>query len=144
MLSDKDIDVAAQQLANYRKNDALPDILTNFENLIEDYKRLRCDYEEAREARERWKQEAREARESCKRQARDQERYQERNPYVLVLVDGDGYVFNDHCKCLSSYLSHTWAPYVPHLPYLVGRVPSTLSSEISLASSTPEPSTLTL
>ncbi|ROV94088.1 hypothetical protein VMCG_08248 [Cytospora schulzeri] len=80
MLSDKDIDAAAQQLADYRKNDALSDILTKFENLLGDYKRLRSDYEEEREARERWKQQA---------------RGQERKPFVLVLVDADGYVFRD-------------------------------------------------
>ncbi|KAK7735678.1 hypothetical protein SLS53_007419 [Cytospora paraplurivora] len=81
MLSDKDIDAAAQQLADYRNSDALSDILTKYETLLGDYKRLKSDYEEEREARERWKQQA---------------RGQERNPFVLVLVDADGYVFNDN------------------------------------------------
>lgn len=85
MLSDKDIDAAVKQLADYRKNDALTSILTRYETLLGDYTRLKSDFEEEREARERWKQQA---------------RGQERSPFVVVLVDADGYVFNDNCKCL--------------------------------------------
>lgn len=80
MLSDKDIDEAAHQLANYRQNDTLTEILNGYEQLLERYKRLRSDYEEERDARERYKQLA---------------RGQERNPFILVLVDADGYIFND-------------------------------------------------
>ncbi|ROV88014.1 hypothetical protein VSDG_09209 [Cytospora chrysosperma] len=80
MLSEKELDAAAQQLADYRKNDALSDILTKFEHLLGEFKRLRSDYEEVREARERWKQQA---------------RGQECKPFVLVLVDADGYIFKD-------------------------------------------------
>ncbi|RYP08119.1 hypothetical protein DL764_002102 [Monosporascus ibericus] len=80
MLSDQEIEHNAKQLADYKRNDALPDILERYANLIEDYKRLKSDYEEEREGRERYKQMA---------------RGQERNPFVLVLVDGDGYVFDD-------------------------------------------------
>ncbi|KAJ0116058.1 hypothetical protein J7T55_005004 [Diaporthe amygdali] len=80
MLDDKEIDDAANRLADYRRNDALNDILAHYETLLSDYKRLKSDYEEEREARERWKRQA---------------RGQERNPFVLVLVDADGYVFND-------------------------------------------------
>ncbi|KAK7757078.1 hypothetical protein SLS62_001096 [Diatrype stigma] len=80
MLGDQEIERNAKQLAEYKKNDALPDILERYANLIEDYKRLKSDYEEEREGRERYKQMA---------------RGQERNPFVLVLVDGDGYVFED-------------------------------------------------
>lgn len=87
MLSEKELDAAAQQLADYRKNDALSDILTKFEHLLGEFKRLRSDYEEVREARERWKQQA---------------RGQECKPFVLVLVDADGYIFKDKCKCLFS------------------------------------------
>lgn len=92
MLSDKDIDAAAQQLADYRKSDALSDILTKYETLLGDYRRLKSDYEEEREARERWKQQA---------------RGQERSPFVVVLVDADGYVFNDNRKSLAQGCRHT-------------------------------------
>ncbi|KAI3394921.1 hypothetical protein diail_2093 [Diaporthe ilicicola] len=81
MLGDQELKAAADRLATYRRNDALNDILTHYETLLGDYKRLKSDYEEEREARERWKQQA---------------RGQERNPFVLVLVDADGYVFDDN------------------------------------------------
>lgn len=80
MLADDALVRAANQLSEYRKNDALSDILDKYAVLIEDYKRLKSDYEEERDAREKYKQMA---------------RGQERNPFVLVLVDGDGYLFND-------------------------------------------------
>lgn len=83
MLDDKEIEAAAERLATYRRNDALNDILTHYETLLGDYQRLKSDYEEERENRERWKQQA---------------RGQERNPFVLVLVDADGYVFDDKCN----------------------------------------------
>ncbi|KAK3374735.1 hypothetical protein B0H63DRAFT_549016 [Podospora didyma] len=81
MLSDNDIEAASAQLAQYRKNDPLPDILEKYAALIEDYKRLKSDYEEERESREKYKQLA---------------KGQERDPFVIVLVDGDGYVFDDN------------------------------------------------
>ncbi|KAM4063667.1 putative ccch zinc finger dna binding protein [Hirsutella rhossiliensis] len=80
MLSDPDIERAASQLADYRTNNALPDILDKYSALLEGYRRLKSDYEEERDAREKYKQMA---------------RGQERNPFVLVLVDGDGYVFHE-------------------------------------------------
>lgn len=80
MLSDQEIERAAAQLADYRRSDALSRLLDQYAVLIEDYKRLKSDYEEEREAREKYKQMAKD---------------QERNPFVLVLVDGDGYVFNE-------------------------------------------------
>lgn len=88
MLGDKEIDAAFNQLAAYRKDNTLDDILARYETLLGDYKRLKSDYEEEREARERWKQQA---------------RGQERNPFVLVLVDADGYVFDDDCKLISPH-----------------------------------------
>ncbi|KAH8742387.1 14-3-3 protein-domain-containing protein [Diaporthe sp. PMI_573] len=75
-----EVDAAVNQLAAYRKDDTLNDILARYETLLSDYKRLKSDYEEEREAREKWKQEA---------------KGHQRNPFVLVLVDADGYVFND-------------------------------------------------
>ncbi|KAH8755032.1 hypothetical protein F5883DRAFT_430788 [Diaporthe sp. PMI_573] len=80
MLDDREVDAAVNQLAAYRKDDTLNDILARYETLLSDYKRLKSDYEEEREAREKWKQEA---------------KGHQRNPFVLVLVDADGYVFND-------------------------------------------------
>jgi len=80
MLSDPEIERAAAQLADYKRSDALSKLLDQYSVLIEDYKRLKSDYEEERESREKYKQMAKD---------------QERNPFVLVLVDGDGYVFND-------------------------------------------------
>ncbi|POS77881.1 hypothetical protein DHEL01_v203720 [Diaporthe helianthi] len=80
MLDDKEIEAAVNQLAAYRKDDALNDILNRYETLLSDYKRLKSDYEEERENREKWKLQA---------------KGQERNPFVLVLVDADGYVFDD-------------------------------------------------
>lgn len=81
MLTDKEIDEASLQLAEYRQKDTLPNILSHYEALIEKYRRLKSDYEEERDARERYKKQA---------------KGQERNPFVLVLVDGDGYVLHDH------------------------------------------------
>lgn len=101
MLDDKEIDDAANRLADYRRNDALNDILAHYETLLSDYKRLKSDYEEEREARERWKRQA---------------RGQERNPFVLVLVDADGYVFNDDCECDLS--THRVVPMAPEFANL--------------------------
>ncbi|KAL9562268.1 hypothetical protein ACKAV7_013351 [Fusarium commune] len=80
MLPDVTIDSAAEKLAEFRNNNALNDILDQYAVLIEDYKRLKSDYEEEREGRERYKQLA---------------RGQERNPFALVVVDGDGYIFDE-------------------------------------------------
>ncbi|TLD15127.1 hypothetical protein PspLS_10605 [Pyricularia sp. CBS 133598] len=81
MLSDDEIRRAGAQLRNYQLDDTLSQMLERYGALIEDYKRLKSDYEEERDARERYKQMA---------------KGQDRNPFVLVLVDGDGYVFNDN------------------------------------------------
>ena len=53
MLPDATIDSAAEKLAEFRNNNALKDILDQYAVLIEDYKRLKSDYEEEREGRER-------------------------------------------------------------------------------------------
>lgn len=81
MLGDGDIERAARQLATYREGDKLAEILDDYSKLIEDYKRLKSDYEEERDARERYKQQAKGG---------------ERNPFVVVLIDGDGYVFHQN------------------------------------------------
>ncbi|KAJ3458950.1 hypothetical protein MRS44_013059 [Fusarium solani] len=81
MLPDETINRAADKLAAYRSNNALSEILDQYQVLIENYRRLKSDYEEEREGRERYKQLA---------------RGQERNPFALVVIDGDGYVFDEH------------------------------------------------
>lgn len=88
MLSEKDMEQAAQQLASFRAENGrhqttLTEMLEKYTALIEDYKRLKSDYEEERDSRERYKQMA---------------RGQERNPFVLVLIDGDGYIFDEDRK----------------------------------------------
>ncbi|KAI8396339.1 hypothetical protein FOFC_20886 [Fusarium oxysporum] len=74
MLPDETIDRAADTLAKFRNNNALNDILDQYAVLIEDYKRLKSDYEEEREGRERG---------------------QERKPFALAVVDGHGYIFDE-------------------------------------------------
>lgn len=81
MLRDEEINAAASQLTAYRKNAELESILTKYADLIEDYRRLKSDYEEERDAREKYKQLA---------------RSREQSPFALVLVDGDGYVFHEN------------------------------------------------
>lgn len=80
MLTDKEIEEAAQRVTSFRQSDPLTGILDGYELLLQSYRRLKSDYEEERESRERYKQLA---------------RGQERNPFVLVLVDADGYAFHD-------------------------------------------------
>ncbi|KAK7432005.1 hypothetical protein QQZ08_001295 [Neonectria magnoliae] len=80
ILPDDRLDRAAERLAEYRQKDDLSDILEQYATLIESYKRLKSDYEEEREGRERYKQLA---------------RGHERNPFALVIVDGDGYIFSE-------------------------------------------------
>lgn len=81
MLRDHDIQQLAGQLRtvgqeNRRHHENLSALLDNFSSLLESYNLLKSDYEEEKEAREKYKKMA---------------RGQERNPFVLVLVDGDGY-----------------------------------------------------
>jgi hypothetical protein len=80
MFDDHDIEQASKELAAYRNDGALTRILDSYSTLLEDFQRLKSDYEEERNARERYKQIA---------------KRQDRKPFVLVLVDGDGYVFHE-------------------------------------------------
>ncbi|KAL3448156.1 hypothetical protein BJX65DRAFT_295352 [Aspergillus insuetus] len=66
---------------NQRHHQELHRLLDQFHFLLESYNRLKSDYEEEKEGRERYKKLA---------------RAQERNPFILVLVDGDGYLFKDY------------------------------------------------
>ncbi|KAM0426461.1 hypothetical protein ACHAPT_008152 [Fusarium lateritium] len=78
---DETLDRAAKKLAAYRSNDGLPEILDQYQVLLENYRRLKSDYEEEREGRERYKQLV---------------RGHQRNPFALVVIDGDGYIFDEH------------------------------------------------
>lgn len=85
MPTDKELEQTAAQLASFRTaseqhHATLTEVTEKYSALMDDYKRLRSDYEEERDSRERYKQMA---------------RGQERNPFVLVLIDGDGYIFDD-------------------------------------------------
>ncbi|KAJ5658199.1 Zinc finger CCCH-type [Penicillium longicatenatum] len=86
MLRESDIDSLNNHLAslsqeNQRNHENLQGLLNQFRNLLDDYSSLKSDYEEVKEGREKYKRQA---------------RGQERNPFVLVLVDGDGYLFKEH------------------------------------------------
>ncbi|KAJ5553039.1 hypothetical protein N7494_002417 [Penicillium frequentans] len=86
MLRESDIDSLNNHLAslsqeNQRNHENLQGLLNQFKNLLDDYSSLKSDYEEVKEGREKYKRQA---------------RGQERNPFVLVLVDGDGYLFKEH------------------------------------------------
>lgn len=86
MLGDAQLDACEAQLRSFRMMngqyyETIQDILRKYESLVEDYRMLRSDYEEEKENREKYKRQA---------------RGQEKNPFVLVLVDGDGYIFKDH------------------------------------------------
>ncbi|KAH7303607.1 hypothetical protein B0I35DRAFT_455137 [Stachybotrys elegans] len=80
MLPNSILDEQEKTLAAYRDRNELAEILENYAALLRGFRRLKSDYEEERDGRERYKQLARD---------------QERNPFVLILVDGDGYIFDD-------------------------------------------------
>lgn len=106
MLGDSELEQLKSQLGttlqetqHYYQNVDI--MLQKFQGLLDSYDRLKSEYEEATEARERYKKLAR-------GQVR-QNRYsfaaiyfggkaltaicfQERNPFALVLIDGDGYL----------------------------------------------------
>ncbi|KAI0549493.1 hypothetical protein F4679DRAFT_263701 [Xylaria curta] len=80
ILTDREIDDASKKLAAFRAASAEEDFLQRYADLLSSYKQLKSDFEEEKVNRERYKQLA---------------RTQERNPFVLVLIDGDGYIFGD-------------------------------------------------
>lgn len=85
MLTNSELDADASQIAQFqaaseRHNASLSEVVEKYATLMKEYKLIKSDYEEARESRERYKQAARGA---------------ERNSFVLVLIDGDGYIFDD-------------------------------------------------
>ncbi|KAF2836674.1 hypothetical protein M501DRAFT_1018561 [Patellaria atrata CBS 101060] len=86
MLPDSEIDgldakLVALRHASSQQQDILQEFFQKYEELMKDYRQVRSDLEEEKESREKYKRLAKGS---------------ERNPFVLVLVDGDGYVFNDH------------------------------------------------
>ncbi|OJJ53604.1 hypothetical protein ASPSYDRAFT_162809 [Aspergillus sydowii CBS 593.65] len=86
MLGDADLKALGGNLKSVsdesqKHHDDLQKLLGQFQFLLDSYNRLKSDYEEEKEGRERYKRLA---------------KTQERNPFVLVLVDGDGYLFKDY------------------------------------------------
>ncbi|KAF2084907.1 C-x8-C-x5-C-x3-H type zinc finger protein [Saccharata proteae CBS 121410] len=68
-------------VSNEQNQAALQTILLKYEELIEAHTQLKSDYDEEKGLREKYKRLA---------------KGQDRDPFVLVLIDGDGYVFRDH------------------------------------------------
>ena len=79
MLSDADLEKLRGDLGSFSIT-GLQNLLQNYEQVLEQYHQLKSDFEEERETREKYKKRA---------------RNQERNPFVLVLIDGDGYIFQE-------------------------------------------------
>ncbi|KAI0401164.1 hypothetical protein F4802DRAFT_581463 [Xylaria palmicola] len=79
-LTDQEIGDATNQLAAFHARSAEENFLQRYADLLVSYQQLKSDFEEEKVNRERYKQLA---------------RTRERNPFVLVLVDGDGYIFSD-------------------------------------------------
>ncbi|CAD0083039.1 unnamed protein product [Aureobasidium vineae] len=82
MLAETDLNKLERQLSDFNlaakaRQDALEELTLTYGKLFEDYRILRSDYEEEKESREKYKKLA---------------RGQDRNPFVLVLIDADGYV----------------------------------------------------
>ena len=64
MPSDRELESIAAHLAGFseesrKHHKTLTEVLTKYDTLLEDYKRLRSDFEEERDSRERYKQMAR-------------------------------------------------------------------------------------
>jgi hypothetical protein len=86
MLAETDLNRLERQLTDFNlatkaRQDALDELTLTYGKLLEDYRTLRSGYEEEKESREKYKKLA---------------RGQDRNPFVLVLIDADGYVVS-HC-----------------------------------------------
>lgn len=82
MLGEGELNSLDRQLSDFTvatksRQDALDELVTSYGKLLENYRSLRSDYEEEKESREKYKRMA---------------RGQERNPFVLVLIDADGYI----------------------------------------------------
>jgi hypothetical protein len=106
MLRDSDIDSLNGHLASLsreqqKQHDNLQNLLGQFKSLLDDYSSLKSDYEEVKEGREKYKRQARgqvgndKLTESPR--GNNLTIIQDRNPFVLVLVDGDGYLVRLSC-----------------------------------------------
>ncbi|KAF1986582.1 hypothetical protein K402DRAFT_454224 [Aulographum hederae CBS 113979] len=85
MLSDAELDRSEGQVhairgSSQKEHELLQNVLQQHESLLSAYRLLKSDFEEEKESREKYKKLA---------------RGQDRNPFVLVLVDGDDYLFNE-------------------------------------------------
>ncbi|GAB7337777.1 hypothetical protein MBLNU457_g3047t1 [Dothideomycetes sp. NU457] len=65
---------------NLKHQKSIANVLEKYGQLLSDFKSLQSDYEETKEARERYKKMA---------------KGQDKSPFVLLLVDGDGYYFDE-------------------------------------------------
>lgn len=95
MLGEAELNSLEGQLSKFTfatkaRQDALEQLTSSYGKLLDDYRALRSDFEEEKESREKYKKLA---------------RGQERNPFVLVLVDADGYVVSLHIFYTSSRCS---------------------------------------
>ncbi|KAI9695382.1 MAG: hypothetical protein M1820_008677 [Bogoriella megaspora] len=82
MPTEKELETAISKLTEVKQNhNAVNEVLESYGKLLQDHKRLLSDLEEERDRREFYKQQA---------------KGQDRDAYVLVLIDGDGYVFDDN------------------------------------------------
>ena len=81
MPDERELDLSAKQLTEIKQQHHLiGEVLEQYGKLLQDHKRLLSDLEEERDRREFYKQ---------------QTKGQDRDSYVLVLIDGDGYIFAD-------------------------------------------------
>ena len=77
----RELEQSATHLAEIKQNHiVVGEVLDKYGKLLQDHKRLLSDLEEERDRREFYKQQA---------------KGQDRDSYVLVLIDGDGYIFAD-------------------------------------------------
>jgi hypothetical protein len=79
-LTDDEVDRLSTKLAGFTEQKILDEILTDYATVLEEYRRVKNNWEEACISRDRYKREA---------------KGHDKNPFALVLVDGDGYVFDE-------------------------------------------------
>ena len=121
MASDMDIKTSKCRIFHMRSlhdkhHEELQITIDAYDKLLDDYQRLQSDYEEEKEAREKYK-----------RLSRNQH-VGEADWFVIVLVDGDGYLVSSSASCLhfidvltstssrrvSSWLERTGPDLRPH------------------------------
>jgi hypothetical protein len=92
--------IASTVRDDQRHHENLQNLLQQFQSLLQSYNGLKSDYEEEKANREKWKNLAKGQVSSTsplrhKRLFSSYSIWQERNPFVLVLVDGDGYLVSN-------------------------------------------------